>query len=202
MDRPRRGRGSQGDDLGAPPGRESARGIQHGGKAWSTEKTSKELTGEGGALQQLTKKILEPALDGEIMIYLGYETHDPVGRGSGSSHKGSRSKTALTDVGTAEISVPRTRADAFKRRSSANPAPADRRKPNGAAPCRGGAHAQSDIRAPHRGLRVPGYPSRPSPRSRTRRTLTAARLLKIEPARELDIRGHSPPNPHRPTNVT
>jgi hypothetical protein len=38
------------------------------------------LTGEGG-VQQLTKRLLESALDGEITDHLGYDKHDPAGRG-------------------------------------------------------------------------------------------------------------------------
>ncbi len=36
-----------------------------------------QLTGEGGLLQQLTKRVLESALEGEITDHLGYEKHDP-----------------------------------------------------------------------------------------------------------------------------
>lgn len=32
-----------------------------------------QLTGEGGLLQQLTKRVLEAALDGEITDHLGYD---------------------------------------------------------------------------------------------------------------------------------
>lgn len=36
-----------------------------------------QLTGEGGLLQQLTKRVLESAPEGEITDHLGYEKHDP-----------------------------------------------------------------------------------------------------------------------------
>lgn len=64
-----------------------------------------QLTGEGGLLQQLTKRLLEWALEGEITDHVGYEKHDPVGAGSGNSGNGVRSKTVLTDVGPVEIDV-------------------------------------------------------------------------------------------------
>jgi transposase-like protein len=73
-----------------------------------------QLTGEGGLLQQLTKRVLESALEGEITDHLGYEKHDPVGAGSGNSRNGVRSKTVLTDVGPVEISVPRDREGSFE----------------------------------------------------------------------------------------
>ncbi|MFJ9841720.1 IS256 family transposase [Kitasatospora sp. NPDC101155] len=73
-----------------------------------------QLTGAGGLLQQLTKKILESALEGEMTDHLGYEKHDPVGAGSGNSRNGTRSKTVLTEVGPVEIDVPRDREGSFE----------------------------------------------------------------------------------------
>jgi putative transposase len=73
-----------------------------------------QLTGEGGLLQQLTKRLLESALDGEITDHLGYDKHDPAGRGTGNSRNGSRSKTVLTDVGPVQIDVPRDRDASFE----------------------------------------------------------------------------------------
>ena len=72
------------------------------------------LTGEGGLLQQLTKRLLESALEGEITDHLGYDKHDPVGKNGGNSRNGKRSKTVLTDVGTVEITVPRDRDGSFE----------------------------------------------------------------------------------------
>ncbi|WP_244257273.1 IS256 family transposase [Kitasatospora cineracea] len=72
------------------------------------------LTGEGGLLQQLTKRVLESALEGEITDHLGYEKHDKVGAGSGNSRNGICSKTVLTDVGPVEIAVPRDRQGSFE----------------------------------------------------------------------------------------
>ncbi|MFJ9119204.1 IS256 family transposase [Streptomyces sp. NPDC102394] len=73
-----------------------------------------QLTGEGGLLQQLTKRLLESALEGEITDHLGYDKHDPVGKNGGNSRNGKRSKTVLTDVGPVEISVPRDREGSFE----------------------------------------------------------------------------------------
>jgi transposase-like protein len=75
-----------------------------------------KLTGEGGVLQQLTKRLLESALEGEITDHLGYDRHDPAGRGTGNSRNGTRSKTVLTDVGPVEIDVPRDRNAEFEPR--------------------------------------------------------------------------------------
>ena len=55
------------------------------------------LTGPGGLLKQLTKMVIETALDEEMSEHLGYDKHDPAGRGSGNSRNGMRSKTVMTD---------------------------------------------------------------------------------------------------------
>jgi putative transposase len=73
-----------------------------------------QLTGEGGLLQQLTKRLLESALEGEMTDHLGYDRHDPAGKNSGNNRNGARSKTVLTDVGPVEISVPRDREGSFE----------------------------------------------------------------------------------------
>ena len=73
-----------------------------------------QLTGEGSVLQQLTKRFLESALDGEISDHLGYDKHDPAGRNTGNSRNGTRAKTVLTDVGPVEVEVPRDRDASFE----------------------------------------------------------------------------------------
>jgi putative transposase len=73
-----------------------------------------QLAGEGGPLQQLTKRVLESALEGEITDHVGYDKHDVVGRNSGNSRNGTRSKTVLTDVGPVEVKVPRDTAGTFE----------------------------------------------------------------------------------------
>lgn len=55
-----------------------------------------ELIGPGGLLNQLTKRVLETALEAEMTEHLGYDKHNPVGRGSGNSRNGVRRKTVLT----------------------------------------------------------------------------------------------------------
>src|SRR3954451_15388272 len=66
------------------------------------------LTGPGGLLKALTKTVIETALDEEMVDHLGYDKHDPAGRGSGNSRNGTRPKTVLTDnCGPIEIEVPR-----------------------------------------------------------------------------------------------
>jgi putative transposase len=72
------------------------------------------MTGPTGLLQALTKTVIETALDEEMVEHLGYDKHDPAGRGSGNSRNGTRSKTVLTDnVGPVQIEVPRDRDGSF-----------------------------------------------------------------------------------------
>ncbi|WP_405168199.1 IS256 family transposase [Nocardia sp. NBC_01499] len=73
-----------------------------------------QLTGEDGLLGQLTKMVVESALDGEITDHLGYDHGDPAGRGTPNSRNGTRSKTVVTDVGPVEIDVPRDRDASFE----------------------------------------------------------------------------------------
>ncbi|WP_373463508.1 transposase [Streptomyces sp. B4I13] len=73
-----------------------------------------QLTGEGGLLQQLTKRVLESALEGELTDHLGYEKHDPAGKNNGNSRNGPRAKTVLTHVGPVEVRVPRDAAGSFE----------------------------------------------------------------------------------------
>lgn len=77
-----------------------------------------QLTGEGGLLQQLTKRLLESALEGEIKDHLGYDKHDSAGKNGGNSRNGTRAKTVLTDVGPVEIAVPRDRECSFEPKMS------------------------------------------------------------------------------------
>ena len=83
-----------------------------------------QLAGEGGLLAQLTKRLVESALEGEITDHLGYDRHDAAGRDGGNSRNGHRAKTVLTEVGPVEIDVPRDRdatfASASARRSESD----------------------------------------------------------------------------------
>lgn len=72
------------------------------------------LTGPGGLLSQLTKRVLESALEGEMDGHLGYAKHDPAGRNSGNSRNGRRAKTVLTESGPVDIEVPRDRDSSFE----------------------------------------------------------------------------------------
>jgi putative transposase len=73
-----------------------------------------QMTGEGGLLAKLTKRVFEAALEGEMDDHLGYGKHDPAGRDGGNSRNGKRAKTVLTEVGPVDIEVPRDRDASFE----------------------------------------------------------------------------------------
>jgi Transposase, Mutator family len=56
-----------------------------------------ELLGPDGLLSQVTKAVLERALGEEMTAHLGYEKHDPAGRGSGNSRNGPAGGQLVTD---------------------------------------------------------------------------------------------------------
>ncbi|WP_322986747.1 IS256 family transposase [Streptomyces sp. S584] len=72
------------------------------------------LTGEGGLLQQLTKRVLESALEGELTDHLGHEHGEKAAGGRENYRNGRRAKTVVTEVGPVEIEVPRDRAGTFE----------------------------------------------------------------------------------------
>src|SRR5580698_7549723 len=66
-----------------------------------------------GLLKQLTKAVLERALQGEMTEHLGYAKHDPAGHHSGNSRNGISSKTLQGEFGELELETPRDRNGAF-----------------------------------------------------------------------------------------
>ncbi|MEU1430720.1 IS256 family transposase, partial [Nocardia sp. NPDC005746] len=73
-----------------------------------------DLVGPGGLLNQLTKTVLEAALEAEMTEHVGYEKHDPAGRGTGNSRNGTRGKTVITEIGPVEIDEPRDTSSSFE----------------------------------------------------------------------------------------
>ena len=76
-------------------------------------KTPEEVLGEGGVLKDLTRRLVERALEGEMTDHLGYETNAAEGKGTGNSRNGKTKKTVKTDSGEIEIQVPRDRTGEF-----------------------------------------------------------------------------------------
>lgn len=73
-----------------------------------------QLLGPDGVLAELTKRLLDRAMDEELTDHLGYERGDAGGRGSGNNRNGTSAKTVLTEVGAVELAVPRDRNGTFE----------------------------------------------------------------------------------------
>ena len=73
-----------------------------------------DIIGEGGLLKQLTRALLERAMNAELTHHLGYEKHDPKGNNSGNSRNGASSKTLKGEFGEIELQVPRDRRGSFE----------------------------------------------------------------------------------------
>ena len=66
-----------------------------------------KLVGPGGLLTQMTRRVLEAALETEMAEHLGYGKGDPAGRGTPNSRNGHSVKTVHTDIGPVTVKVPR-----------------------------------------------------------------------------------------------
>jgi len=77
-------------------------------------KNPEDLLGENGLLKQLTKALLEKALEGEMTHHLGYPKWSPAGRNTGNSRNGKHDKTIKGDFGEMDIEVPRDRNSEFE----------------------------------------------------------------------------------------
>ncbi|MGI8543194.1 MAG: transposase, partial [Aridibacter sp.] len=73
-----------------------------------------DLLGDGGLLHQLTKALVERALEGEMTHHLGYKKHDSVGDHTGNSRNGTSPKTIKGKRGQTSIDVPRNRNGTFE----------------------------------------------------------------------------------------
>src|ERR1700733_12508737 len=72
-------------------------------------KKPEDIIGENGLLKQLTKALLERAMQAEMTEHLGYEKHDPVGNKSGNPRNGASTKTLKGEFGEMPLETPRDR---------------------------------------------------------------------------------------------
>ncbi len=77
-------------------------------------KKPEDIIGENGLLKELTKAILERALEAEITEHLGYAKHDPAGHHRGNTRNGKSRKTLKGDFGELELETPRDRQASFE----------------------------------------------------------------------------------------
>jgi len=77
-------------------------------------KSPGEILGENGLLKQLTKAVLQRALQAEMTHHLGHEKHAAISNKSRNARNGSSKKTLKGDFGTMPIEIPRDREGTFE----------------------------------------------------------------------------------------
>ena len=78
--------------------------------------TEEEIAGPGGLLAELTKRLVERAMEVELTDHLGYEPHQEPPGGTGNQRNGTSPKTLITEQGKVPIDAPRDRDGSFKPR--------------------------------------------------------------------------------------
>ncbi len=77
-------------------------------------KRPEDLIGEHGLLKQLTKRLVERALEAEMAEHLGHARHGPVANPAGNTRNGKSRKTLKGEFGELPIEVPRDRHGSFE----------------------------------------------------------------------------------------
>src|SRR6202034_4074322 len=77
-------------------------------------KKPEDIIGQNGLLKQLTKALLERAMQAEMTEHLGYEKHDPAGNNSGNSRNGVSAKTLKGEFGEMPVETPRDRNGSYE----------------------------------------------------------------------------------------
>ena len=72
-----------------------------------------DLIGENGMLKQLTKAVIEAALQAEMNQHLGHARYGAVANAGGNVRNGQSAKTLIGDFGEIEIAIPRDRDASF-----------------------------------------------------------------------------------------
>lgn len=77
-------------------------------------KKPEDLIGQDGILKQLTKALVERALQAELTDHLGHSKHQLVANEAGNTRNGRSKKTLKGDFGELPIEIPRDRAGTFE----------------------------------------------------------------------------------------
>lgn len=77
-------------------------------------KKPEDLIGENGLLKQLTKALVERALQAEIAGHLGHDKHETVTNPTGNARNGKSRKTLKGEFGELPIEIPRDREGSFE----------------------------------------------------------------------------------------
>ena len=76
-------------------------------------KNPEDLIGDSGLLKQLTKGLLERAMQAEMTDHLGYEKNAPSNKKNGNTRNGTYTKKVKGDFGELDVEVPRDRDSSF-----------------------------------------------------------------------------------------
>ena len=77
-------------------------------------KKPEDLIGENGLLKQLTKALVERALQAEMSDHLGHDKNAAVSNASGNTRNGKSQKTLKGEFGELPIEIPRDREGSFE----------------------------------------------------------------------------------------
>lgn len=77
-------------------------------------KKPEDLIGEHGLLKQLTKALVERALQAEMTEHLGHDKHETVTNPTGNARNGKSRKTLKGEFGELPIEIPRDREGSFE----------------------------------------------------------------------------------------
>jgi len=77
-------------------------------------KKPEDLIGEHGLLKQLTKRLIERALEAEMAEHLGHGKHEPVANPAGNARNGRSKKTLKGEFGELPIKIRRDRLASFE----------------------------------------------------------------------------------------
>ena len=77
-------------------------------------KKPEDLIGENGLLKQLTKRLVERALEAEMTEHLGHSKNASVANAAGNARNGKSKKTLKGDFGELPIDIPRDRHASFE----------------------------------------------------------------------------------------
>jgi len=75
--------------------------------------TEEEIAGPSGLLAELTKRLVERAMEVELTDHVGYEPHQEPPGGGGNTRNGTTPKTLITEHGKVPIDAPRDRDGSF-----------------------------------------------------------------------------------------
>ena len=76
--------------------------------------TEEEIAGPGGLLADLTKRLVERAMEVELSEHVGYGPHCEPPGGAGNQRNGTTPKTLITEHGKVHLDAPRDRDGSFQ----------------------------------------------------------------------------------------